>query len=323
MKSTYYFVLPFALFALMETACREKEPESAAITQVQQSDETKPAEPKTAAAKPAKKPAKETAKNAAKQAPPEATDSAKPIATTDANSTDAQSPAQPTKTTPVAKEAPPATPATKVATAVVQEPVVRQAPASATPDAPVAKAVRRKTSVPLSAIIPGPEPGPPITGMDREYSRRFPPTEQGLDALLTYFVQDGVDITEATQLLRPDKEDYAAVFVDEFVERAQRYYEPKWSRGDFALSGFSPRSKFTMNKVTTQELRERTTDVAKTWPQGYDQVIHYLHEDMTLYRVLVESRTYLFITPWDLFVHVNGHWTVFARPYRVLRFTSP
>ena len=70
MKSTYYFVLPFALFALMETACREKEPESTAITQAQQSDETKPAEPKTAAAKPAKKPAKETAKNAAKQAPP-------------------------------------------------------------------------------------------------------------------------------------------------------------------------------------------------------------------------------------------------------------
>lgn len=331
MKSTYYCVLLVASLTLMETACREKQSESASTTQEQPpSATTGQPESKSAVNEPVSKRAneavKEPATEAVKEVRPEvAADSASASRKTDPKDTGAQSSARPaqTTTTPEAKDAPSTSSATKDKTTVIKKPAVEPEATKTTSKAPEPETVKRIPPVRISATIPGSTSGAPLPENPKEYSRRFPGTERGLNTLLAYFVSDGIDIVEATQLLRPDNDDYPTVFLDDFAERAELYYEEIWSSERFALYGFVPGAKFTMSKVTTQELREKTSAVARKWPQGYNKVIHYFNEDMTLYRVMIQSPISTLITPVDFFVHVNDHWTVFPRSYLVLRFTSP
>lgn len=325
MKSTYCFVMLVAWCSLMVTACREKQSESP-TTPEQQSATTGQAEPKSAPNEPISKQANGAAKDPVKVAPPDtAVDSAKPSEKTDPNDSGIRSTAQPaeTATTPEVTNAPPTSSTAKDKTAVIEQPAGAQEATETTSEAPGAVTVKRKTPRRITATIPGSLPGLPLADDPEEYSRRFPATERGLTNLLAYFVQDGVDMIEASRLLRPYKKDYPAVFLDDFAERAELYYETVWSSDTFAIAGFMPGAKYTISQVTTQELRQRTGDVAPKWPQGYDLVIQYFNEDMTLYRVMLQSPISTLISPADFFVHVNGHWTMFARPYWVLRFTSP
>lgn len=327
MKSTYCCVMLVAGCSLMVTACREKQSESPTTPQQQpQSATTGQAEPKSAPDEPISKQAKGAANDAVKDAAPETTvDSAKPSEIADPKDTGTRSTAQPaeTTTTPEVTNALPTSSANNDTAAAIKKPAATQEATETTSEAPGAETVKRKPPRRITAIIPGSTPGPPLADDPEEYSQRFPATERGLTNLLAYFVQDGVDMIEASRLLRPYKKDYPVVFLDDFAERAELYYETIWSNDRLAITGFVPGAKYTISQVTTQELRQRTGDVAPKWPQGYDQVIQYFNEDMTLYRVMLQSPISTLITPADFFVHVNGHWTMFARPYWVLRFTSP
>jgi hypothetical protein len=143
-------------------------------------------------------------------------------------------------------------------------------------------------------------------------------SEKEARALVEAFVKPGANVAELTRKLRPTKADYAAVFEGDAAAKAEAAYGPDWDSGSVVIQGKPEQTEVTLAHATTEELRAGTGG-ASEFPGGYKKAAPFLKPGLTFWR-------FKFVRPgettgmaYDGLVWVNGHFTIFPKPWRFLK----
>jgi hypothetical protein len=143
-----------------------------------------------------------------------------------------------------------------------------------------------------------------------------PGTEEGAKALLAEFVAPGADTAALSRQLRPTKADYEAVFEPELAAKADAVYGPAWDGGQLVVAPKAGQTEVKVYSATSDELKGWTGN-ASEFPGGYKEVAPQLKPGVKIYGFrFVEPGESLGMA-YDGLVHVNGHWRIFPKPWRV------
>ena len=144
----------------------------------------------------------------------------------------------------------------------------------------------------------------------------FPGTADGAKALLGEYLKPGADQAALIKGLRPDPEDYAAVFTGEAAKKVQTVEEAMWNSGQASLKAAHPtQTELLLLSASTDELKAGSPNC----PGGYKEAAAQMKSGLTVY-------CFKFVEPgsktgsaFDGLIHVNGHWALFSKPWRALK----
>lgn len=144
----------------------------------------------------------------------------------------------------------------------------------------------------------------------------YPGTLAGAKALLGEFLKPSTDRGALTAGLRPEAKDYMAVFEDSaFAAAAATYYEKAWS-GGVTIKPNPGQTELLVWSATTEDLKAGTGD-SKNFPGGYAAVSGKFRKGLTVYRFKFVKPGDTMGMAYDGLIHVNGHWRIFPKPWRV------
>ena len=153
-------------------------------------------------------------------------------------------------------------------------------------------------------------------GASSSSASSHPGTDAGAEALLKEFLKPGADYAALTKQLRPTKADYEAVFEPDLAASADAVYTPAWDGGAMVIAPKEGQTELKLSSATSEELKSWTGGAAE-FPGGYKEVAAKLKPGLKLYR-------FKFVKPgedlgmaFDGLSHVNGHWRIFPKPWRL------
>lgn len=160
-------------------------------------------------------------------------------------------------------------------------------------------------------------------GVSRPIERlSYPGTQDGARALLMGFLgEDGkadVDRVAMTGALRPDGEDYTAVFTVDGQVEVKDKYERNWDSGYYLIDPKPKQTELLLWSATTQDFREDRGD-ARKFPQGYRKIAGKLQPGLTFYRFVYVIPGETYGSAYDGLVFVRGHWIWMSKPYRQMQ----
>lgn len=197
------------------------------------------------------------------------------------------------------------------------ESVDRTSPTSTTPPVPPTSVPRDRSESPSPAIESG-------GGIDRSLTAGLGSDREGARALLSAFLDPKTDRSALTLALRPEPEDYAAVFTDDIAPRMQAGYEELWSgelgegarsRGIAADDG---QTELLLGFATGADFNARTP-TADEFPGGYRDLRGKFRDDVVIFRWKFVKPGETIGMAFDGLAHVNGRWVWFPKPFRVLK----
>lgn len=135
--------------------------------------------------------------------------------------------------------------------------------------------------------------------------------------LLQAFLKPGADRAALSRRLQPQPADYKAVFEGEAAQKAEAMYKPVWEAGKIVLEGKPGQTELTLVSATTEDLQSGAGN-AREFPGGYKKIAPSLKKGLVFYRFkFVEPGKDLGMA-YDGLVHVNGHFVLFPKPWRML-----
>ncbi len=145
----------------------------------------------------------------------------------------------------------------------------------------------------------------------------FPATLEGAKAFVSQFVKKGADVEKLSKQLQPTHEDYLKVFNEEFAKKAEATYTPIWKSGVFVIRGKPEQTNVFVFSGTSDDLKQWKGTASQRFPGGYKNVAKEYNDGITIY-------CFKFIKPGEKYgmafnglVHVNGHWRIIPKPYRI------
>lgn len=135
---------------------------------------------------------------------------------------------------------------------------------------------------------------------------------------LGQFLKEGADHAALSKDLVPKDEDYAAVFVDDVVAKAKETYGPMWKDGAMKLAPKEGQTELLLWAATGAQLQKGEGD-AEQFPGGYKKIADKLKPDVVFYRFKFTKPGETIGMAFDGLVYVNGHWTIFPKPWRALK----
>ena len=143
-------------------------------------------------------------------------------------------------------------------------------------------------------------------------------SEAGAKALLSEFLAPGADHAKLSAALAPTAGNYAAAFVGDAATKAEAGYKQAWEDGRMVLKPNAGQTELLLWKATTEELNAGTGD-AKQFPGGYQEIAKHLKPGVTWYRFKFVEPGETLGMAFDGLACINGRWTIFPKPWRVLR----
>jgi len=143
-------------------------------------------------------------------------------------------------------------------------------------------------------------------------------TEAQAKTLLEQFLKPGADVAALSQRLAPTRADYLAVFQGPAALKAQAGYSPVWERGQLIIQARPDQTQVLLTKATTDELKAGTGN-AQAFPGGYKTVARLMKPKLTLYAFKFVKPGETMGLAYDGLVWVNGHFTIFPKPWRFLK----
>ena len=150
-------------------------------------------------------------------------------------------------------------------------------------------------------------------------SEKVDPSEAGAKALLGEFMAAGADHAELSAALTPNPDDYSAAFIGDGADKAAAGYQQAWEKGQIVLKAGAGQTELLLWKATTEELNAWTGDAKDYFPGGYREIATHLKPGVTWYRFKFVEPGETLGMAYDGLVCVNGRWTIFPKPWRVLR----
>jgi hypothetical protein len=143
----------------------------------------------------------------------------------------------------------------------------------------------------------------------------FPGTADGAKALVAALAKPDAD-PALGKGLRPDPDDYAAVYVGDAAKKAQAGYAGLWASGNFQVKAAKPtQTDSIVLGATTDELKAGSPN----FPPSYKTVAEQMKPGITVYFFKLVEPGSKNGTPYDGLVYVNGHWDVFPKPWEILK----
>lgn len=146
----------------------------------------------------------------------------------------------------------------------------------------------------------------------------FPGTKAGAEDLLKSFMKEGADHIALSKALRPQPGDYAKVFKGPAAEQAKAGYTAPWDAGAIVVKPKPGQTELKLWAATSEQLAAGEGD-ASQFPGGYGKVKAHLQPGLTFYRFKFVKPGEPFGMAFDGLVHVDGHWALFPKPWRVLK----
>jgi hypothetical protein len=142
----------------------------------------------------------------------------------------------------------------------------------------------------------------------------FDGDEAGAKKLLKHLMDEDTDRAEITEALKPQDDDYAAVFKDDAAAEAKKGYKKLFDK--FAGSKIEPKAGQTELKLFSASTEDLKT--SDDFPGGYKKVAGKIKKGLTFY-------AWKFVKPgessgmaYDGLVYVNDHWAWFPKPWMAL-----
>ncbi len=139
----------------------------------------------------------------------------------------------------------------------------------------------------------------------------------GARMVVSQFVIPGADHNALVAALEPAAQDYDTYFEPDFAPMARARYHALWSTEEKGLAPGPKQTDMLIFEATVSDLRAQN-ERAYHFPGGYRTASHRIKLGNTLYFFkFVEpgERTGLTV---DGLTHVNGHWVLFPKPWRLL-----
>ncbi len=137
--------------------------------------------------------------------------------------------------------------------------------------------------------------------------------------MLSEFLAPGANHAKLSADLAPASGNYAAAFEGDAAAKAAAGYKQAWEGGLIVVKPNAGQTELLLWKATAEELKAWTGDAKDQFPGGYREIAKHLKPGVTWYR-------FKFVEPgstsgmaYDGLVCVNGRWTIFPKPWRVLR----
>ncbi|MEV8633374.1 hypothetical protein AB0395_17105 [Streptosporangium sp. NPDC051023] len=130
--------------------------------------------------------------------------------------------------------------------------------------------------------------------------------------------EGGANLIES---MRPTSADYRAVFRPEFAVRAERFYHTRfWGGSPIPSAPWAEPGQTVLRtwKATTEEIRSWTPQVRANFPSGYERVKDEFNPGLTIYTWNYTKPGAEYGMAFNGLVFVNGHWTLFPKPWYVL-----
>jgi hypothetical protein len=145
----------------------------------------------------------------------------------------------------------------------------------------------------------------------------YPNTAQGASALLQEFLKPGADLVALTKKLQPTDKDYESVFKPEVAKKLAEMYSQPWKDGLMVLAPKTGQTELLLSSATSEELQKWTGNAKEQFPGGYERIGPSVADGFTFYRFKFVAPGAKLGMAFDGLVHVNGHWRLFPKPYRV------
>ncbi len=154
----------------------------------------------------------------------------------------------------------------------------------------------------------------------KEGAAGFPGTEEGAKQLLAEFLKPGTDHGKLSASLKPTSADYAAVFATkEMATKAETVYAQLWTVVEKdPIKPKEGQTELKVWKATTDELKAGTGE-AGNFPGGYKSAAPHLKSGLTVYRWKFVKPGETLGMAYDGLYHVNGHWVLMPKPWRITR----
>jgi hypothetical protein len=144
----------------------------------------------------------------------------------------------------------------------------------------------------------------------------FPGTADGAKALLAEYVKPGADLSTLSKSLRSEPGDYAAVFNGEAATKIQTVMDKAWTDGGVLLKPAKPtQTELLVLSATTDELKAGSPNC----PGGYKDIAGEMKPGLTVYCFKFVEPGSKTGTAFDGLMFVNGHWTIFPKPWHALK----
>jgi hypothetical protein len=144
----------------------------------------------------------------------------------------------------------------------------------------------------------------------------FPGTADGAKAFLGELVKPGADLSSLSKSLRSEPADYAAVFTDDAATKMQTVMDKAWNDGQILLKPAHPtQTEIFMLSATTDELKAGSPNC----PGGYKDAAAQMKPGLTVYCFKFVEPGSKTGTAYDGLMFVNGHWTIFPKPWHALK----
>lgn len=144
-----------------------------------------------------------------------------------------------------------------------------------------------------------------------------PKTEAEARAMLEQFTRPGTDVKALAETLRPQPNDYVAVFDPTVIAKAQSYYASLWTK-DATVTLKPDQTDLKLFHATTDELLAGAPPSQK-FPLGWRNSAKVVKKGLVFY-------SWKFAAPgddkaqlYDGLVSVNGHWAWFPKIWNAIK----
>jgi hypothetical protein len=121
-------------------------------------------------------------------------------------------------------------------------------------------------------------------GCNRQARSKFPGTNQGAEQVAREFIKKGANYAALTETLRPTKEDYTAIFKEEFAAKLESAYASTWSQPENLIAPRAGETEVKMFGATAMELERWSGYARDFFPEGWRTVGQQLkHRDLQFY----------------------------------------
>ena len=159
-------------------------------------------------------------------------------------------------------------------------------------------------------------------GCNRQARSKFPGTNKGAEQMSGEFVKKGADYSALTESLRPAKEDYAAIFKEEFASKLEAAYASSWKLPEHRIAPRAGETEVKLFGATTAELEGWNGYAKDFFPEGWRAVGQQLKSrDLKFYQIrfVRPNAASLSSSTYDGLIYVNNQWRYFPRPWAAIK----
>lgn len=141
--------------------------------------------------------------------------------------------------------------------------------------------------------------------------------EEGAQALLKQFLQQGADHAALTRSLRPTTSDYKTLFDGPTAAKVEAAQAKDWDSGKAVIKPKADQTEIKIWSASGGDLAAGKGN-AKEFPGGYKKIGKHLAPAVLFFRFKFVGAGKDTGTAYDGLAFVNGHWVISPKPWRAL-----